>query len=245
MCSSTTCSDLSWRPSVVESNWKSIAHTWFGWTARSRWESSVRVRRRFLRADRAAQSFLAPQPLDALVVHARPRARWCRGAAAGRPSATPTAGASWRSGAARRAAGSPHRVAGRAGQPAGRTVRAGHPARASLGDPEPLLQMASGPAATVRGQKFPSASSLSMSMSRAWLATSFFSRAFSASSSLSRLASDGLHPAVLGSPPVPGRLGDLQGAQAPRPDRCRRSGSARPQRACGPPAQGCAGDASS
>jgi len=39
---------LSWRPSLVESNWKSIAQTWFGWTARSRWESSVRLRRRFL-----------------------------------------------------------------------------------------------------------------------------------------------------------------------------------------------------
>ena len=69
MCSSTMDTILIGRPSVVASNWKSTAQTLFGASAFGR-SGVVRGAQAFAAsALRHAQAFLAPQPLDLLVVH--------------------------------------------------------------------------------------------------------------------------------------------------------------------------------
>ena len=185
------------------------------WAAPGAWSGGACVG-----ADRAAQTLVAPQPLDALVVDAVHA--WLSRRSSRYAIRHPHRGCfrAIRRSSARSLVSSSGR--GRAGQPLGRAVRADDPAGPTFGDPEPSLQMRHGPAATVRGQKFPSASSLSMSMSSAWFGDQLLQPGVLGLQLLEPLGLVGLHPAVLGPPPVPGRLGDLQGAQHLGRGPCRR-----------------------
>ena len=59
-------------------------------------------------------------------------------------------------------------------------------------------------------RSFPPRAPLSIDLSSSASASNFFNREFSNSSSFKRFAVRRLHPAVLGEPPMPRRLGDLE-----------------------------------
>ena len=151
------------------------------------------------------QAFCPPQAVDPLGVH--PPAGVFR--RPGGPAPAP-AGTSSREVAEEGPEG--ELVVGRngSGKALGGAGLTDHSAGPSFGHPELLSEGHDGPPAAVRGQKFPRFSSFSMSLSKERSATIFLSRWFSLRSSSQLLGVVGLHAAVLVSPAVPGRLGDLE-----------------------------------
>src|SRR5215211_6006811 len=211
VCSSTMLASFSLRPSVVSSNWKSIAQTWLGRWARSRSACSGATRRRLrVRAGRRRPSsrhnrrmrlwFTPDQEPPAL------------GAAPARPSASPTEDAPGRCGAAGLAVAPP-----RPHRPppvdAGWCDAGRRPDRRGVGTPRSGPAGAPRPCGAAPGSEVSLGQLLEHVDVQRLVGDQPLEPGVLGLQLLEPLGRTGLHPAVLGPPAVPGRLADLQRPQ--------------------------------